>query len=184
MTTEVITALIAGLTTLVVSVIGYKQTLKTKKLELELKGKDLIIKESNKNFAAFTMLMDFELISIIQERIDYIFQQTKIDRFLILIAVNGTVDPKVVSVIFEQHKDVEGNSIKVNAITRYRHLYVDIPYRTMLKNAEVAEGVYMEVHSMPDSYLKEIYTNEKVTSSLVKHIHRVPINEGNDMIIF
>ena len=73
MTTEVITALIAGLTTLVVSVIGYKQTLKTKKLELELKGKDLIIKESNKNFAAFTMLMDFELISIIQERIDYIF---------------------------------------------------------------------------------------------------------------
>lgn len=184
MATEIVTAVLAGLTTIAVTIIGYKQALKTKQLELELKDKDKFIKESNKSFGALAMLLDFELVNTITEKIDYLFNKTKIDRFLVLIAVNGKVDPNTVSVIFEQHKDNDGNIIKVNALTRYRHVYIDDQYRQMLKQAELLGGVYYETDTMPESYLKNVYLDEAVTSSVIKYITRINIDDHNDMIVF
>ena len=181
MNSEVLIAMIGGGTTLSVAALSFWQKIRLKRLQMELSKKERIINESDKNFVALVLLMDFELVNNIKNKIDFIFQRTKIDRFLLQIAVNGKVDFNVVSVIFEQHKDIKKAGYSVS---RYSHLYVDDNYRSVIKRAEKVGQVYVEYDKMEDCYLKQLYKEEGITSAIKKHVYRIPLDSENDMVLF
>lgn len=181
---EIWVAIIGTLSTITATYFAYRQSIKLKRMEIESSKKDSIILDQQKNFSALSLLMDFELINSIKSRVDFIFNKTSADRFLILIAVNGKVDFNVVSVIYEQYKR-DYNEPVTSAIENYSHIYIDPHYRKMIKEVERNGSFFFDTDSCEEMcYLKNIYEQEKIFSSLVKFVQRVKIDENNDMIVF
>lgn len=126
-------------------------------------------------------VLDFASFNAIKEGVDELFEQTRADRFLILIAINGCEDFNMISVIFEQHKD---SQYKVSAIARYKSLSIDTDYRNMLKLSEKYGKIELETEKMPPCLLKDIYQIESVTHSDVRHLVRVKIDDKNDVLVY
>jgi len=129
----------------------------------------------------FNKILDITSINVIKNCVDRIFESTKADRFLILIAINGKIDFNVISVIFEQY---QGADYKVNAIARYHNIKIDGHYRKMLKQSEREDVVELEVSKMPNCMLKDIFELERVSHSLIRHLIRKPINKDNDFLVY
>lgn len=54
----------------------------------------------------------------------------------------------------------------------------------MLKEAEVKGSVELETKNMTNSLLKIIYQVEGVNHSNIRHLLRLPIDEGNDVLVY
>lgn len=159
------------------------------------KNKDIIIAELERRLeeskqtcyehelrtAVVEKLLDITLLGDIQRAVALMFQETKAERFLILIAINGKIDFNYVSVIFEQHK----GSSHVNAIARYKNISIDIHYKEMLKKSERIGVVNLDIAKMPeDSLLKNIYDMEGIKHAKIRHLLRERIDTNNDVVIF
>jgi len=117
--------IVTSLTTVVISVISFYQAVKLKRLETKTKETEQELKETNAKISALDTIMDFEAFTEIKETVDLIFENTNIDRFLILIAVNGKTDLGTVSVIFEQNASSTSTKFSINAISKYHSFKVD-----------------------------------------------------------
>lgn len=174
MAVEIIVAILGLIGTVFSSFYAYKQREGKIKLKRELQTH--IVRSS-----IVDRVLNLSHLNTIRKGVNQIFQETKADRFLILIAVNGKSDFNIVSVVFEQH------NIKtdINAIARYRNVSIDDYYRKMLKDAERYGVVELDTHNMPiDSLLKNIYDIEDVKYSNVRHLIRESIDDHNDIVIF
>lgn len=180
---EIWVAIIGAFSTIIATIFAYRQSVKLKQIELDSAKKDSIILDQQKNFSALSLLMDFELINSIKTRVDLIFEKTETDRFLIVIAVNGKMDFNLVSVIYEQHKkDIQPH---ISAVSNYNHIYIDSHYRRMVKEVERNGSYYFVTDKCYETcYLKNIYEQEKIISSLIKFVERVKMDDDNDMVVF
>ena len=124
-------------------------------------------------------ILDLTLLTTIKNSVHDLFKITESDRFLILIAINGQVDFRTVSVIFEQHKQSTSS-----AIATYKSLKVDSYYVRMLKEAEKYDIVDIETDKLPPSLLKTIYEEEGIMFAIVRHINRVKLDNNNDCLIY
>lgn len=154
----------------------------------EMKKKNLELSDQKKTTEDFKIkaevlnrVLDFSSFNLIKDAVDEMFLETKADRFLILIAINGQTDFNIVSVIFEQHKTAD---FQVNAIARYKDLPIDEAYRSMLKHAEREGQVLLETEKIERSLLGELYRLEGVEHSVVKHILRIKADERNDILVY
>lgn len=143
------------------------------------------VKKENREYeikiSLFDRIMDITAINMIKESVNRMFNQTKADRFLILIAINGKHDFNVVSVIFEQHKSSLG---EYNAIGRYHNINIDNCYRNILKRSEHEDYVLFDTATEKNCLLKDFYDIEDIKHSLIKHLVRKPIDEDNDFLVF
>jgi len=180
--------LITQIGAIIVALIASYQAIRLERLRKESKRKDIQIRESSKNFSALSLLIDFELIGLISNRVDEIFENSCIDRFLLIIAVNGRDVFNVVSVVYERHKSISGEParrIDINAVGRYTHVGIDSAYKQMLTDVEKRGKVLIETEFLSeDSLLYSIYKNEGVTSSLVCPVIRMALDDTNDMLLF
>jgi hypothetical protein len=181
-------AIIGGISLIVTGLIAYIKDLQLKRFEIEnkemksqLAETDDILTEANIKINILDKLGNFGVFNEIRTSVDRIFSETRADRFLILFALNGKKDFRTVSVVFEQHKHPE---LKVNAIIRYRDVQVDDEYRRLLKNVETFNQVTLDTETMPNQLLKDFYTIEQVSHSLIKFLHRKAMDKDNDMVMF
>lgn len=126
-------------------------------------------------------LLDFTAFNKIKSSVDEIFKNTRADRFLILIAINGKTSFNVVSVIFEQHKR---SKYQINAIARYKTLGIDTPYKQLLKLAEIEGTVMVFTERMEESLLKDLYIMENIVESHIRHLMRIHTDTHNDILVF
>lgn len=167
-----------------VALIAAWQAIRIERLRKIGKQKDRHITQFGKHFSAISLFIDLELISTISSKVDEIFYHTGVDRFLLLIAVNGKESFNVVSVVYERHK-VGIGAERIEAIDRYSHVMIDQEYKKMLKDAEVNGAVMMDVDTMnQDSILYNIYRSEGVTASIVKLITRVNLDNENSLLLY
>jgi len=167
-----------------VAIIAAWQTIRVEKVRKESKRKDVQLRESSRNLAALSLLVDFELTSAVSYKIEQVFEQTSIDRFLLIIAVNGRSDFSTVSVVFEKFKNRD-TANRIDAIDAYSHVRIDHHYKELLKNVEALGLVKLVTDSMPeDSMLYSIYQNEGVKASHVYPVTRMKVDENNDMLLF
>jgi|GEM_PF-3120287 hypothetical protein len=171
-----------------VAMVAAYQAIRLERMRKESKRKDVQIKESSKNFSALSLLVDFELISTVYSRVDEVFRNTNIDRFLLIIAVNGRDVFNVVSVVYERHRgriDEGGRRVDINAIGRYSHIRIDSDYKDMLHSVETKGRVMVVTDQMTkDSMLYNIYDLEGVTAAAVYPVTRMRIDDHNDMLLF
>jgi len=125
-------------------------------------------------------VLEFSLLNVIKDAVNSIFERTSADRFLVIIAINGKVEFKTVSVVFERHKDETKNQ----ATIKYKHLEVDSHYVQLLKSVERDGSVLITVPEMENSLLKRIYEIEGVFASEIKFITRKHIDNHNDCLVY
>lgn len=181
MDSSILSELIGGIVAIVLAVIAYLEKRKVKQKDAQIASLQEEKKSSELRLNLVDKILDIALLGKIQDAVKIMFNETKADRFLILVAINGKVNFNVVSVIYEQHKDSE---YRGNAIARYKNLEIDEDYRIMLKNAEVNSFIEIEVETMRDCLLKRIYQVEGIKHSKVRHLLRLPIDDDNDVLIY
>lgn len=195
------TAIIASVCTLITTlVLGYwkykvdkdKKDLEIDKINIAHKEELTSLREELSNCAKeyydyeikidfFNRIMDLSNVSKIKYAVDEIFQRTKADRFLILVAINGKHDFNVVSVIYEQHAHSDST---VSAIGRYHNISIDSHYKEMLKITEQMPVVNLHTDEMPESLLKDFYKMEGVKHSKIRFLARKPIDNDNDFLVY
>jgi hypothetical protein len=147
--------------------------------------KTLIRAEQSTHFRLIGDIKDFLGI---EEAALELFNKTEVDRFLILVAVNGVTEFRAATCIYEQQKAGEERAqITVSATSQYVNFEFDHYYRQMLKDIEARGSViYQDVNQMPDSDLKSIYKMEGVKKSKVLFLRRAKNydGQGNDMFFY
>ena len=177
----IIVSIIGAIATITVSVLLYRKDLRLKEMEIETAIQKEASNQQSIKITALDKLLDFTSFNTIRNSVDSIFENTKADRFMILIAVNGKTDFNVVSVIFEQHKT---SKWKVNAIIRYRDVNIDDKFRQLLKDVEYNGELDVKVDDMKPQLLKNFYIIEKLKHVKFKFLHRESVDEDNDVIIY
>lgn len=188
METGIIIALISVFGVITASIIAYIKDVRVKGLkdqiaEAERKAEEAEAEANERSLklGALNRLLDFTSFNEIRDSVDRMFDNTKADRFMIIIAMNGQSDFRVISVIFEQHKNKKW---KVNAIIRYRDVEIDNQFRKTLKDSEQYGCVDFDVNTMKPQLLKDFYIIEKVKHSKFRFLHRQSIDNKNDVVIY
>jgi mannitol-specific phosphotransferase system IIBC component len=186
MDSELLGVIVGALVTFTLALIKYKSDKKKIDLEIEnLQLENRKLKNENNDVKVklqfLDRVLDLPFINDLSNAVDKIFEETKADRFLVLIAKNGKEDFNIVNVVFEQHKD---KNYRINAIARYRNVHIDHPYKQMLKETEFRGVVELETATMPRCILKSFYENEGITHSKVRHLARKPIDNDNDFLVY
>lgn len=184
----IIVAIISGIVAIVIAVIAYLKEVKMKAMQAEIdrikeeaKQRALDHEAQTIKLGALDRMMDFQSFQEIRDSVDRMFEHTKADRFMLLFAMNGTHDFRVVSVIFEQHKETKW---KVNALIRYRNVEIDQEFRKILKDAESEGEMDYEVKNMNPQLLRDMWVLEKIKHAKVRFLHREKIDKHNDIVIF
>ena len=168
----------------------HRRELAKQKREYELDKAKLVAKneelshqkaEADIKMTFFNQIIDLTSINIISSSVDRMFEKTKSDRFLIMIAVNGKTDFNIISVVFEQHKN---KSHRINAIARYHNIKIDLHYKQLLKDTERHDVMEICTEAMPESVLKDFYLDEKVQCILIRKLIRKPIDDDNDFLVY
>ena len=158
-----------------------KENLLLEKEALLSHNKELII-EKKETEMLLDRILDLEFVNKISDSVSRMFDSTKADRFLILVAKNGKTDFKVVSVVFEAHKHTK---YRINAIARYRNVEIDDAYKALLKEVELKGVVILDTKKMgKHDVLKDFYSIEGVNFSKIRFLARKPINNNNDFLVF
>lgn len=183
---EIIAGIIGALLTFVVALIKRKED--KRKIELEIENLELEnnkLKKENEEklqkLGFYDDVIKLVFYNAINDAVQSIFSKTKVDRFLILIARNGKTTFNYVDVMLEFHKSPQTD---IHAVKVYKNVEIDDQYRKMLKDTEYYGFVDLETFKMETQILKHYYQTEKVTYSRVKSALRMPIDEGNDFLVF
>jgi hypothetical protein len=174
---SVIVQLAAPISAVLVAIIAAYATLKKKHSNVKQENKVLKIELS-----CINILFNHEFLKILNSKVENIFAETKIDRFLILFAVNGKDVVKYATVCYERNKATN----HVGAIYRYIRLEVDTHYQNLLKQVEAIGTVHLVVKEMPTCMLKTIYQSreEEIKYSTVKFLKRIEVDQHNDIIVY
>lgn len=132
-------------------------------------------------FDRFTssLLRVLEILYTIDDYLDSIFLNTKVDRVLFLLATVKEGGFAIVSVIHERHR-----INRFDLRSRYKRLPVDKEYQQMLLEIQLHEKLEVEVDLMPESFLKEAYKKEGVSSVAIHYVGKVPIEAGATGILY
>lgn len=131
--------------------------------------------------------IDLATFNDILHKVNNIFNQANVDRFLILSAMNGKEDLRICTANYEQI-NVNGNvssKLSLGATGRYFNFAFDKAYRDMLKRIERnLTHEECKVSTMTDCDLKRIYMSEKVTEAHIFFLKRVKIDNDNDRVFY
>lgn len=157
-------------------------------------AKNKVVKEVKQDIdkkSPFRIVSSLSSIMQVRDMINNLIITTPVDRFLILVAINGKTEFRTATAIYEQWDDEfrkhDDPHLTVSATNEYYKYEIDNSYREMLRVAETsADGVHYRVDEMPDCVLKDIYDFEKVKYSSVVFLRRVSNYDmdGNDMVIY
>ena len=147
-------------------------------------GIGVVVKDRNDQ-TANDIILTLEYFHAIKGNVDRMFDSTKADRFLIMKAVNGTIDFKSASVLYEQHKKTANTKKSMEAAGKYVDFDFDTHCNQTLKDAEKQSVVDMPVEKLPDGTdLKNIYLSEGVTHSRLYFIRRIKVTKDKDVLLY
>lgn len=173
----ILVAIIAAGSAWLIKVYDTKAKLKTEIKVLQKENLDL----------STGILVDLELFNSILHKINNIFNQSKVDRVLILTAMNGKDHLRRATCVYEQI-NLSGNvkaKLSLGATGRFINFVFDDAYRSMLTRIEkYGHHEKYVVSEMEDCDLKRIYLSEKITESHIYFLKRVKIDEDNDRVFY
>jgi len=167
MTQEVLIAIIgfAGIT--VTGMFGYLST-RNKQKQIVQMSNEMTCQQNSLSFSDF-----LQVWPEVHQDLQSLMATTNIDRFLILKAWNGELQPKWTTAIFQV---VNGDQGPIN----YVHFGLDNDYVERLRAARFGDMKYV-VDDMPDSEIKRVYQSEKITEAIWAHIDREVLHESNSV---
>ena len=171
----IILSLIGGFLTL----LTVTRTVAIHTLKLETRRLEEASLQRSFNQFNSSLLRALEVLYSIDDYLDSIFQNTKVDRVLMLLATTKDIDFTIVSVIYERHR-----SDRFELRSRYKRIPVDEAYRKMLHNIELFGKVELDVESMEDCFLRDAYKIEGVTSVSIQYAGKVQTDLSSTGILY
>jgi len=101
-----------------------------------------------------------------------LMRETEIDRFIVLRAWNGRLEPRWCTAIYQMR-------MAGNKPISYIHLDLDDDYRDRLRVVGQCDYIYFDIATIPDSMIKDIYTAEEVKAALWCHLDSVVLSDGS-----
>ncbi len=93
-----------------------------------------------------------------------LMDETVVDRFLVLRAWNGHMEPRWTTAMFQLRVDGQ-------MPVAYVHFELDIDYVGRLREVSIKNNVYLVTADLPlDSALSEVYRAEGVTAAVISHL--------------
>ena len=154
------TAISAVLVALVTGVFAYLTARTNKQVDAQ---NDVMERELNFQAASLDFTAYMSEWNEITADILALFRTTKIDRFMILRAWNGTIQPKWTTAFFQLRE--EGQQPYT-----YTHLQLDDDYVTRLRDTISRGHMLYKVDAIPESLIRSIYDSEGVRHSLWFHL--------------
>lgn len=95
--------------------------------------------------------------------LEKLFEETPIDRFLIMRAWNGHLTPKWTTAIF-QMRELGQRPVS------YVHFELDTDYVSRLREISIRQNIHFVTSDIPDSAIKRVYEAEGVKSAVWCHL--------------
>jgi hypothetical protein len=168
--TEIITATIGAIATIVVALLGLRATRKQKG-RAEQAEREIVFQSAALDFDGF-----FGEWKDIHDELQHLCDTTCIDRFLVLRAFNGKAVPRWVNAVFQYR---EGAQKPVS----YIHVALDEDYIERLRRITSGGSISFRVSDIPDSLIKGIYESEHVKSSAWFHIGTYDLESSDTRMI-
>lgn len=184
---EVLISVFGSIILIIAGVLA-KNIFERKKILRDKKEQELRIKNLEKelsNQITKTSVSD-EIIKMIiynslKDSVTELFKNTKVDRFLVLIARNGETDPKFVDVFLDWYQKPEE---EIDAVKIYKNVPIDNPYVEMLHKTFHQGFFDIETAVMEEQILKHYYETEKVYHSRTNPIGKEYLDKGKALLIF
>jgi hypothetical protein len=174
-------AAIAGGVAIYQTIANVKLTREKQKVDIELAKQKLDAEQNIIKYDIVNNLLKFSQYQKLYDAVIKIMEHSKVDRFLIFIAINGKTELSNVTCVFQKYKH---DKAELDAIAVYRGLKVDEHYVKMLKKMEFDGHVHINVAELEPSLIKNIYESEHVTFSKWDFIGRINIDDKNDVIAY
>ena len=144
-------------------------------------------KEDPQESNSLSIKLMISTLSKLNDEINYTFERTSCERFLILFGENGEKSLKYVTAIFEFHKETQELSLSVGATNKYVKIEIDSAYNEMIKKAEI-EGVFKfdYIEANQSALLTKYYKSEKIKHSNLNILKRLrnSLCKGRDLVYF
>lgn len=164
--------IIGALATLITAILGWVKYLSSKKREEESENMRLQAENEMRFQRAALEFPDFiEEWSHISDDVVNLISETEIDRFLILRAWNGHLEPRWTTAVYQ----IRETGQKPIA---YVHFELDKDYVSRLREISIANTMFFETDHIPESVIKDVYKVEGITSALWAHLHSTATLEG------
>lgn len=150
---EILVAVIGLVGVIISSLIGWisKEREKTKRIQAE---RELLFQNASLDFAAY-----MEEWNETEEMLKSLFEETPIDRFIILRAWNGLHNPRWTTAVYQMRR--EGQKLY-----SYVHFELDDDYVWRIQQMYQKQILVFKTEEMPPSLIKDVYENEGVLASL------------------
>lgn len=168
---EIIASLVGAFGVIVASAIGYYAQRRVKH-RLTQAEREVTFQRAAIDFAQF-----MEEWQELTHEIERLFADTNIDRFMILRAWNGSLDPKWATAVFQMRQGVQ-------EVISYVHYELDVDYVSRLKEISIRNNIQFNVCDLRESGIKEICENEGVTSAIWCHIDTRKISSDSSAITY
>ena len=123
-------------------------------------------------------LLKLKLYSNLDAIKNRIFKHTRVNRFIIFVAINGKTEPgRVFALYGDKHSNHEIEK-------EFKSVEIDDTYRSMLKKFEQRGSLLIDVFRMPKGMLRNIYFMEECSYSYGKFVKRYSLDENNDALVY
>ena len=112
----------------------------------------------------------------VQEELEVLMRDSEVDRFLILRAWNGHLTPRWTTAIYQVRRGKQSP-------VQYIHFELDGDYVERLKHIDANGFMYLDVDSLPESAIKQIYSAEGVTASAWYHLESLGFQGGKSRAV-
>ena len=180
---NLIVALISGISLLLVAYINKYQEKKLKEKEWEKEEIKKDLKKIKIELETLTLFFSCDFYSFLDIQVQELLNHTKASRFLLLFAINGKVDFNSATVAYQYIKIDKS----AGAMQRYVRLPIDAHYRDILKITEKYKYFDINTDKLPkESLLKKIYSSkeEQIQHSRIMFLKRFHIDEENDLLLY
>lgn len=177
---SVIVALL-GLVGVIVKMYFTNQNLRHKNCRIEIENNDLSTKLED---VSLGLELDIKAAQELEDIVTDIFVNTKVDRFLVISATNGTSPMKYATVLVEKHQKNEHIRYSLGASKKYIGFEFDSNYRDLLTKTEIDGMTRCGVNTVGDGDYRNIMENEKINFANWYFLKRSKLNKTRDMMFY
>jgi hypothetical protein len=125
-------------------------------------------------------IFDLKSFSKLEEEISQIFKLTFCDRFSIMVLMNGKVDFKFMTLLFDQRKAFENESF----VMPYRKTMIDRRYHDLIFNLSLGQSEWLHKDFTRAGNIGAMFSDEDIKSIGFYKVKRVQLDDFNDLFVY
>jgi hypothetical protein len=125
-------------------------------------------------------IFDLKSFSLLEEHIHEVFSNTFVDRMTIMILMNGKVDFKFMSVIFDQDKE----GLKRGLQNPYTKIIINEDYHDLVISLTIGNSIWLHKDFRRVGNISDYLEYENVKTIGYYKVKRIALDDYNDLLMY